>query len=107
VTVGVITVILDGVAAKQLANQWAMAPPSEKPVALSVVSANERINFTLVGLFNMSFAGVPFILFGLAVRSARPTHAGWAGRPRRPESGRAAPASSRLSQANRPWRLSS
>lgn len=44
VTVGLITVILDGVAAKQLADQWAMAPESEKTIALSVVSANETIN---------------------------------------------------------------
>ena len=79
VTVGLITVILDGVAAKQLADQWAMASESEKPVALSLVSANETINFALAGLFNMSFAGVPFILFGLAVAlsHAYPRGLGW------------------------------
>ncbi len=79
VTVGLITVILDGVAAKQLADQWAMASESEKPVALSLVSANETINFALAGLFNMSFAGVPFILFGLAVAlsHAYPRWLGW------------------------------
>jgi Domain of unknown function (DUF4386) len=79
VTVGVITVILDGVAAKQLADQWALAAESEKQVALSVVSANETINFALAGLFNMSFAGVPFILLGLAVAlsHAYPRWLGW------------------------------
>src|SRR5574341_109600 len=49
-----------------------MAPESEKTIALSVVSANEAINFAIAGLFNMSFAGVPFILFGLSVA---PSHA--------------------------------
>lgn len=80
VTVGLITVILDGVAAKQLADQWAMAPESEKTIALSVVSANETINFALAGLFNTSFAGVPFILFGLAIAlsHAYPRWLGWA-----------------------------
>jgi hypothetical protein len=78
-TLGVVTVILDGVAAKQLADQWAAAPESGKAVALAVVSANETINFALAGLFNLSFAGVPFVLFGLAVaRSATyPLWLGW------------------------------
>jgi hypothetical protein len=69
-TVGVITVILDGVAAKQLADQWAAAPAAAKADALGLVSANETINFALAGLFNMSFAGVPFVLFGLAMAGA-------------------------------------
>ena len=78
-TVGVITVILDGVAAKTLADQWAVAPVDEKQVALSVVSANETINFALASLFNMSFAGLPFLLLGLAVTfgSAFPRWLGW------------------------------
>jgi hypothetical protein len=67
VTIGLITVILDGVAAKQLADQWAIAPESEKQVALAMVTVNETMNFAIAGLFNMSFAGVPFILLGLAV----------------------------------------
>ena len=66
-TVGVITLILDGVAAKQLADVWAAAPEPGKAIALSAVSANETINFALAGLFNFSFAGVPFVLLGLAV----------------------------------------
>jgi hypothetical protein len=79
VTLGLITVILDGVGAKQLADQWAVAPESEKPIALAVVSANETINFAIAGLFNMSFAGVPFILIGLAVAlsHAYPRWLGW------------------------------
>jgi len=78
-TIGVVTVILDGVAAKQLANQWAAAGEPEKPIALAVVSANETINFALAGLFNMCFAGVPFVLFGLAVAraDAYPRWLGW------------------------------
>jgi hypothetical protein len=67
VTVGLITVVLDGVAAKQLADTWSMAADSEKSIALAVVSANETANFALAALFNMSFAGVPFLLFGLAI----------------------------------------
>jgi hypothetical protein len=79
-TVGVITLILDGVAAKQLADQWAAAPASAKATALGVVSANETVNFALAGLFNLSFAGVPFVLFGLAMARAGtyPRWLGWA-----------------------------
>jgi hypothetical protein len=79
VTVGLITVILDGVAAKTLADQWAIASASEKAIALHLVSTNETINFALAGLFNMSFAGVPFILIGLAVAltNAFPRWLGW------------------------------
>jgi len=79
VTVGVITVVLDGVGAKQLADQWALAPESEKAIALAVVSANETTDFAIAGLFNLSFAGVPFILFGLAVAlgNVYPRWLGW------------------------------
>jgi hypothetical protein len=79
VTIGLVTVVLDGVGAKQLADQWAAAPESDKAVALSAVSANETINFALAGLFNLSFAGVPFLLLGLAVAlsGAYPRWLGW------------------------------
>jgi hypothetical protein len=79
VTIGLVTVVLDGVGAKQLADQWAAAPESDKVVALSAVSANETINFALAALFNLSFAGVPFLLLGLAVAlsSAYPRWLGW------------------------------
>jgi hypothetical protein len=78
-TMGLATVILDGVGAKQLADQWAAAPESTKAVTLSLVSMNETLNFALAGLFNLSFAGVPFILFGLAVAltGVYPRWLGW------------------------------
>jgi hypothetical protein len=80
-TIGLITLILDGVAAKELADAWAAAAESDKAVALSVVSANETINFALAGLFNFTFAGVPFIFLGLAVAlsGAYPPWLGWIG----------------------------
>lgn len=77
-TIGLVLLILDGVAAKQLADQWAAAPDPYKPVALGLVSANETTNFALGGLFNLSFAGVPFVLFGLAVANTR-TYPQWFG----------------------------
>jgi hypothetical protein len=80
-SLGVATVILDGVGAKQLADQWAAAPGSTKAVALSLVSTNETLNFALAGMFNLSFAGVPFILLGLAVAlgGVYPRWLGWLG----------------------------
>jgi hypothetical protein len=79
VTIGLVLVVLDGVGAKQLADQWAAAPESGKAIALSAVSANETLNFALGGLFNLTFAGVPFILLGLAVAlsDAYPRWLGW------------------------------
>jgi hypothetical protein len=67
VTIGLVLVILDGVAAPQLAEEWATAPPNDQAVALGLVHANETINLALASLFNLVFAGVTFILFGLAV----------------------------------------
>jgi hypothetical protein len=67
VTVGVILVIVDGVAAKHLADAWEAALPEEAAAALQVVIAEEAINFALAALFNILFAGVTFILLGLAV----------------------------------------
>jgi len=67
IAIGVVLVILDGVAAKQLADQWAAAPPEEAAVALQIVLANETINFALASSFNIVFAGLTFIPFGLAV----------------------------------------
>jgi hypothetical protein len=66
-TVGLLTVILDGVAAKQLANQWSIVTSADKAIALANVSTNETINFAVAGLFNMTFAGFPFILIGSAM----------------------------------------
>jgi hypothetical protein len=67
VTIGLVLVILDGVAAPQLAQEWAAAAPGDKAVALGLAHANETINFALASLFNLVFAGATFILFGLAV----------------------------------------
>ena len=67
VAVGVILVIVDGVAAKHLAEAWAQAPPEEAAAALRVVVGEETINFALAALFNILFAGVTFVLLGLAV----------------------------------------
>jgi len=67
VTVGVALVIVDGVAAKHLADAWEAAPPEEAAAAMRVVLAEEAINFALAALFNILFAGVTFILLGLAV----------------------------------------
>src|SRR5215218_3088380 len=60
VTVGVVLVIVDGVAAKHLADAWEAAPPEEAAAALRVVLAEEAINFALAALFNILFAGVTF-----------------------------------------------
>ncbi|HZA81280.1 MAG TPA: hypothetical protein VFC13_07375 [Actinomycetes bacterium] len=79
VTVGLILVIVDGIAAKQLADAWAAAPPDERATALRVVLASETVNFALAALFNIVFAGVTFILYGLAVAWSRlyPHWLGW------------------------------
>src|ERR671916_3246589 len=78
VTVGVILVIVDGVAAKHLADAWEAAPPEEAAAALQVVLAEEAINFSLAALFNILFAGVTFILLGLAVAWSG-KYPGWLG----------------------------
>src|SRR5918995_4803949 len=78
VTVGGILVIVDGVAAKHLADAWEAAPPEQAAVALRVVLAEEAINFALASLFNILFAGVTFILLGLAVAWSG-EYPGWLG----------------------------
>jgi Domain of unknown function (DUF4386) len=79
VTIGLILVHLDGVGAYQLAQEWAESPPGERSLALGLVHANETINFALASLFNLVFAGVTFILFGLAVLLSEvyPRWLGW------------------------------
>jgi hypothetical protein len=79
-TLGLATVILDGVGAKQLADAWAAAPAGDQAVALDLVTMNETLNFALAGLFNASFAGIPFLLMGAAVALSRayPPWLGWA-----------------------------
>src|SRR5215211_4853092 len=78
VTVGVVLVIVDGVAAKHLADAWEAATPEEAVAALQVVLAEEAINFALAALFNILFAGVTFILLGLAVAWSG-EYPGWLG----------------------------
>ena len=78
-TIGLVLVILDGVAAHQLAQEWASASDPERHLALGLVHLNETINLALASLFNFVFAAVTFILFGLAVAvSGRyPRWLGW------------------------------
>jgi hypothetical protein len=80
VTIGLILVILDGVAARQLAQEWASAAPADRATALGLVHVNETINFALASLFNFVFAAATFILFGLAVALSHvyPRWLGWA-----------------------------
>src|ERR687894_3158808 len=78
VTVGLVLVIVDGVAAKHLADAWEAATPEEAAAALRVVVAEEAINFALAALFNILFAGVTFILLGLAVTLSG-EYPGWLG----------------------------
>jgi hypothetical protein len=80
-TIGFVVVILDGVGARQLAQEWATAPPNQQGTALALVTANETINFALASLFFFVFAAVTFILFGLAVAfsDVYPRWLGWLG----------------------------
>lgn len=79
ITVGLILVTLDGVAAPQLAEEWAAASPDEQATALALVHFQETLNFSLASLFNLLFAGATFILFGLAVELSDmyPRWLGW------------------------------
>ncbi len=79
ITVGLLLVIIDGVAAKHLADVWAAAPPEERAAALRLVLAEESINFAIASLFNILFAGVSYILLGLAVALSHvyPRPLGW------------------------------
>jgi hypothetical protein len=76
---GILTVILDGVGAKQLADLWAALPADQKDIGLRIVAGNETQNFAIAGMFNLTFAGLPFLAFGLAVASSHvfPRWLGW------------------------------
>jgi Domain of unknown function (DUF4386) len=78
-TVGLVLIALDGLAAKQLAEAWATAPADEKATAVRLVQAQETTNFALLSLFNILFAGVAFVLYGLAVAASwvYPRWLGW------------------------------
>jgi hypothetical protein len=78
-TVGLLLLSIDGVAAKHLAQAWATAPLTEQAAALHALLAEEAINFALGTLFYIVFAGVTFVLLGLAVAWSRvyPRWLGW------------------------------
>jgi hypothetical protein len=78
-TVGLLLLGIDGVAAKHLAQAWTAAPPGEQAAALHALLAEEAINFALGTLFYLLFAGVTFVLLGLAVAWSRvyPRWLGW------------------------------
>ena len=77
-TIGLILVILDGVAARQLAQEWSDAS-TNRDIALALVHANETINFALASLFNLVFAAATFVLFGAAAIASGiyPRWLGW------------------------------
>jgi hypothetical protein len=79
VTVGLLLLVIDGVAARHLAQAWATAPPGQQAAALHALLAEEAINFALGTLFYVLFAGVTFVLLGLAVAWSRvyPRWLGW------------------------------
>lgn len=79
ITIGILLVMLDGVAAKHLADVWATSPQAEKADALRLVLAEESLNFAIASAFNILFAGVTYILLGLAVALSRvyPRGLGW------------------------------
>ncbi|HEY2958964.1 MAG TPA: DUF4386 family protein [Actinomycetota bacterium] len=79
VTVGLLLLSIDGVAAKHLAQAAATAPSGERAAALHALLAEEAINFALGTLFYILFAGVTFVLLGLAVAWSRayPRWLGW------------------------------
>ena len=71
-TVGLTLVTLDGVAAKQAADAWGLGA-GRRTVSMQLCAtliAERALNFALVALFNILFAGVTFILYGLAVASS-------------------------------------
>jgi hypothetical protein len=78
-TVGLLLLSIDGVAAKHLAQAAATAPSGERAAALHALLAEEAINFALGTLFYILFAGVTFVLLGLAVAWSRayPRWLGW------------------------------
>jgi len=78
ITIGLVLVTLDGLAAKGIAEAWTTAPAADQPAALQLVLAEETINFALAALFNLLFAGVTFILYGLAVAWSH-TYPRWLG----------------------------
>ena len=79
ITIGLILVTLDGLAAKQIAQAWATAPPAEQAAALRLVLAEETINFALAALFNILFARRRFSPHRPDPGRRRPAHEGHQG----------------------------
>jgi Domain of unknown function (DUF4386) len=79
VTVGLILVTLDGLAAKQLAEAWATAPPQDQAARAAAASGRGDHQLRPGALFSILFAGVTFILYGLAVAWSQlyPRWLGW------------------------------
>src|SRR6266568_6897965 len=75
----VILLSLDGFAAKHLAESWLSAPADARATALAAFSAEDSINFALLSPLNLVFAGVTFVLYGLAAAfsSVYPRWLGW------------------------------
>ena len=73
--------MLGGLAAKGITKAWTTAPAADQATALQLVLAEETINFALAALFNILFAGVTFILYGL--KPDLPSLAGMDRGPRR------------------------
>ena len=75
----VILLSLDGFAAKHLAKSWLSAPADARATALAAFSAEDSINFALLSPLNLVFAGVTFVLYGLAAAfsSVYPRWLGW------------------------------
>jgi hypothetical protein len=79
VTVGVVLVIVDGVAAKQLADAWEAAPAEEAAAALRVVLAEEAINFALASRSTSSSQASPTPSWGSRWPGVESTLYGWGG----------------------------
>jgi hypothetical protein len=78
-TVGVVLLSLDGFAAKHLAESWFSAPADGRAGAIGPFQAEDSINFALLSPLNLVFAGLTFVLCGLAASLSRvyPRRLGW------------------------------
>src|SRR5207247_8526888 len=76
---GFVTVAVEGIAIKQVAMAWASAPKGEKAVAFRVADALVQIQWALAGVWILTFFGVTFILYGVAVllSDVYPKWLGW------------------------------
>jgi hypothetical protein len=74
-----VVLALDGIAMKEVAESWASASGAEKGAALHAGAALYYLDFALFDVFVLTFFGVTFILYGLAVSAgnAYPRWLGW------------------------------